>query len=79
MNNIEILDCRKTKDTRDRSDIPLSISFTLMTIHSKLRILDVSHNLLGDDGARAFSSFLEISETVQIIRMNNCGLKAKSC
>ena len=50
-----------------------------MAVHTKLRVVDMSNNLLGENGACAFSKFLEISNSIKILRMNNCGMKAKSC
>ena len=57
----------------------MGINTMLMAVHTKLRFVNMSHNFLAEDGARAFASFLEISKTIKSLRMNNCGMEAKSC
>ena len=54
MRSLEFLDCRKTLNTQDRIDVPQSIDCMLMAVHTKLTIVDMSNNFLGEDGARAF-------------------------
>ena len=79
MPDLECLDCQKTLVTPNRSDVPMGINSMLMAVHTKLRFVDMSHNFLSEDGARAFTSFLEISKTIKTLRINNCGMEAKSC
>ena len=79
MPDLDTLDCRKTLNTPNRSDVPMGISSMLLAAHSKLRVVDMSHNFLAEDGARAFASFIEISKTIKVLRMNSCGMAAKSC
>ena len=54
MRSLEFLDCRKTLNTQDLIDVPQSIECILMAAQSKLTIVDMSNNFLGEDGARAF-------------------------
>ena len=54
MRSLEFLDCRKTLNTQDRIDVPQSIDCMLMAVHTKLTIVDMSNNFLGEDGASAF-------------------------
>ena len=79
MPDLACLDARKTLQTPNRSDVPMGINCMLMAAYHKLRWIDISHNYLGDDGARAFVSFLEISKMIETMRMNSCGMEAKSC
>ena len=41
--------------------------------------LNLSENMLDMDGAKNFCEFLEFNKTLQVLKVNNCGLGSKSC
>lgn len=79
MPDLSGVDCRKTYQTPNRSDVPMGINAILMAGFQKIRFVNMSDNFLAEDGARAFASFLEISKCIRKLIMNNCGMEAKSC
>lgn len=80
MSQLQVIDFSDTIHYQHRSDLCLGIRALLLAASDKnIRVIDLSHNFLDVDGARAFASFLEENNTLQELRIVNCSLGQKSC
>lgn len=62
-----------------RSDVPHSASAILLAAAgSNLYEINLSNNVLDDDGAKAFHLFMEKNNTLHTLRLSNCGLGVKT-
>lgn len=80
MPKLKYLDFSDTVKFRHRSDLCMGTQAMLLAANEKaIYSLNLADNLLEDDGARAYSAFLEANKSLKVLNVNNCSLACKSC
>ena len=65
---------------RHRSDVCMGTQALLIAAAGhKIRYLNLSGNVLEEDGARSFVEFFSTNKTLRVLKLNNNGLASKSC
>jgi Ran GTPase-activating protein (RanGAP) involved in mRNA processing and transport len=74
------LDLSETKGFQNRSDVCMSTKALLEPlVNNQIYFLNVSNNFFDEDGARAFSDFLEKNKSLEILIAKKCGMNSQSC
>lgn len=64
--------------TRERKELPPSLKLMIDAILNKpIKELNLSHNAFGPDGVNAYTHFLEVCSTLEVLNVTNCGLGPK--
>jgi Ran GTPase-activating protein (RanGAP) involved in mRNA processing and transport len=75
MKYLEKIDMSDTINYRHRSDTVQGIKAILLTAvipDKNVWYLDLSNNDLEHDGAKYFTEFLEKSQSLKVLKVNNC-------